>query len=29
VNDMTLEDIEDYFRYEEGIVFEWNLEEQQ
>jgi len=29
VNDMTLEDIEDYFRYEEGIAFEWNLEEQQ
>jgi len=29
VNDMTLEDIEDYFDYDDEIAFEWNLEEQQ
>jgi len=29
VNDMTLEDIEDYFDYDDMIAFEWNLEEQQ
>ena len=29
VNDMTLEDIEDYFDYDDMIAFEWQLEEQQ
>ena len=26
VNDMTLEDIEDYFGYDDMTVFEWKLE---
>lgn len=29
VNDMTLEDIENYFCYDDMIAFEWQLEEQQ
>lgn len=29
VNDMTLEDIEDYFDYDDMIVFEWQQVEQQ
>ena len=28
VNDMTLEDIENYFGYDDMVAFEWQLEEQ-